>query len=35
MEMALVTGVFKGLGYEISKALIEQGMEIVGLSQMF
>jgi benzil reductase ((S)-benzoin forming) len=33
MEMALVTGVSKGLGYDISKALIEQGIEVIGLSR--
>lgn len=33
MEMALVTGVSKGLGYEISKLLIEQGIEVIGLSR--
>lgn len=33
MEMALVTGVSKGLGYEISNALVERGTEVIGLSR--
>ncbi|MCQ2010158.1 (S)-benzoin forming benzil reductase [Sporolactobacillus sp. STSJ-5] len=33
MEMALVTGVSKGLGFEVSKALAEQGKEVIGLSR--
>lgn len=33
MEVALVTGASKGLGYDISKALIEHGIEVIGLSR--
>ncbi|HJV15993.1 MAG TPA: SDR family NAD(P)-dependent oxidoreductase, partial [Bacillales bacterium] len=33
MNMALVTGVSKGLGYEIAKALIDLGIEVIGLSR--
>lgn len=33
MEMALVTGVSKGLGFEIGKALIEHNIEVIGLSR--
>jgi benzil reductase ((S)-benzoin forming) len=33
MNMALVTGVSKGLGYEIAKALIDFGIEVIGLSR--
>jgi benzil reductase ((S)-benzoin forming) len=33
MEMAIVTGASKGLGKEISNALIESNIEVVGLSR--
>jgi benzil reductase ((S)-benzoin forming) len=33
MNMALVTGVSKGLGYEITKVLIDLGIEVIGLSR--
>ncbi|MCO7175736.1 SDR family NAD(P)-dependent oxidoreductase [Sporolactobacillus kofuensis] len=33
MDMAIVTGGSKGLGYEISKLFAEQGMEVIGLSR--
>ncbi|MET1249438.1 (S)-benzoin forming benzil reductase [Sporolactobacillus sp. STCC-11] len=33
MEMALVTGVSKGLGFQISKILTEQNIEVIGLSR--
>jgi benzil reductase ((S)-benzoin forming) len=33
MNMALVTGVSKGLGYEITKALLDLGIVVIGLSR--
>lgn len=33
MEMALVTGASKGLGYDVSRLLAEQGLKVISLSR--